>query len=738
MVTSAEPTVLEGFQILEQLASGSTASVYRARHTQSGQLVVLKLYPEAESPVLREFRLLQQVAGPQVVRVVGITHLKGQQALVIEDFGGEALPTQLAQGTPDVYETLNIVIQVADAVAHLHTHSVIHGQLQTSSLVYNAATGELKLTGLAVARQLEQGLHPTDAQTDLQALGHLLRELLAGTQPPGSTAWPEHTPTLLAQIGERLIRPTPGERYFTAEQLATDLRTALERIATGKGHVLLEPVADETAPEAIAIGQEATTPTPVLAETEAISPEVATLPLAATALQTPEAIAVPQSVPLGGLAALPDTSSSPKERLARKMAAWANSQHWAGAVPPGPLMPEAIQGLVVSELLAGKPLSQVQQLVQDALSMPHVQADANTHPQLDGLLNLVQHLAGQQPALLYTGQRTLPYEVVVAFVPMLEGQHGAVANSLEPLTSLIQQEPLPIRTTWGLLLGLASIRVAYSQRGAERARVFQRIAYALETLTQAAAQWPEAYGPSFLLLQGGVAAFRKNPARAVRLLTDAHADALPLNQLYVAALAQLELLWLHEQLGNTTEASRHRVLAAEAFAQWGAIPKAVSLGWENPAAVSETPPVPPTGWDATRLEPIRAFLQQTAQEAQASLNRLPNVLQFVVETSRDTFRALLAAGTEQLQAGAASVTEQHTIGLELQGALTELGVDSAEVKAQALVSLGVYAVPAECFQLLLHPQGEAWLKLASYVVAEERRLNNIQHEATELLQLLSN
>lgn len=164
----------------------------------------------------------------------------------------------LRRGRFPAREVLEIARQLLDALAMLHEHGIVHGQIAMNNIRLQAS-GQTVLLDAGIAPALEPALHinafirpdrydgiapeligtgrAPSAQTDLYALGTLLWHLLAG-RPPHPTGDPlaklaahqtqriddvrelaPETPELLARLIHRLTEPNPRLRPKTAREL---------------------------------------------------------------------------------------------------------------------------------------------------------------------------------------------------------------------------------------------------------------------------------------------------------------------------------------------------------------------------------------------------------------------------------------------------------------------------------------------------------------------------------------
>ncbi len=262
---------LDGFRLTELLARGGMATVFRAVELATGDERVLKIpHLQYESDVvfyqrfLREEEIGRSVDHPGIVRVLGPRE-KSRLYLAMEYVPGRSLAEVLEAERPLASaRALDIACQLADALACLQRHGVVHRDVKPGN-VRVLPDGRVKLLDFGIAlvetarRLTWAGLSHAvgtpdymapeqirgrrgDARTDVYALGTLLYELLTGHLPfeglevgallelkrhgeptPPSAHRPDLDPRLEA-IVLRALATDPRDRYAGAAELLDDLR----------------------------------------------------------------------------------------------------------------------------------------------------------------------------------------------------------------------------------------------------------------------------------------------------------------------------------------------------------------------------------------------------------------------------------------------------------------------------------------------------------------------------------
>jgi eukaryotic-like serine/threonine-protein kinase len=137
-------TVLDGtYRLTRLLGQGAMGTVYEGHHTGAGKRVAVKVmhrellaYPELAARFRREAKVTSELNHPHIVNVFGLGATPaGQPYIVMEFLEGEDLQTRLERVGPLPPETVvQIVNQVASALAETHAAGVVHRDLKTDNV----------------------------------------------------------------------------------------------------------------------------------------------------------------------------------------------------------------------------------------------------------------------------------------------------------------------------------------------------------------------------------------------------------------------------------------------------------------------------------------------------------------------------------------------------------------------------------------------------------------------------
>jgi serine/threonine protein kinase len=255
--------------------------VYKATDTRLDRPVAIKILPAGVSPdsghrarFEREAKSISSLNHPAICRLYDIGRVDDIDYLVMEYLEGETLSDRLQRGPLEVAETLDVAVQVADALDAAHRQGLIHRDLKPGNIMLTRSGAKLLDFGLAKLQGTHDSAHvekaetqtnpltepgtlvgtvqymspeqlesqATDARSDLFSFGAVVYEMLTGERAfpgdsrPGVIASilkeqplpPADANPDVSQNLDRLVRKClekdPATRWQTARDLADELR----------------------------------------------------------------------------------------------------------------------------------------------------------------------------------------------------------------------------------------------------------------------------------------------------------------------------------------------------------------------------------------------------------------------------------------------------------------------------------------------------------------------------------
>ena len=179
------------YEVLGVVGEGAYGVVLRCRHKDSGDIVAIKKFKEAEDDealkktTLREVRLLRILRHGNIVSLLEAFRRKTRLYLVFEYVEKnllEVLETQ-AQGL-DAELVRVYILQLVRAIHWCHSHEVVHRDIKPENLLINTRSNTLKLCDFGFARVLSSA-QPQELTDYVATRWYRAPELLLGSTSYG-------------------------------------------------------------------------------------------------------------------------------------------------------------------------------------------------------------------------------------------------------------------------------------------------------------------------------------------------------------------------------------------------------------------------------------------------------------------------------------------------------------------------------------------------------------------------
>ena len=272
-------TEIPGYLLERQLGAGAMAVVFRAKQLSLDRTVAIKVLPKklSENPdyvarFYKEGKAAAQLNHANIVQAFDVGEAGGYHYFVMEYVEGHTLYDELADGKVfSEPEALRVIIQVARALEHAHTHGLIHRDVKPKNIMITK-DGTVKLADMGLARAAAdveaaaaeagkaygtpyhispeqiRGEVKIDFRADIYSLGATLYHLVTGRVPfegptPAAVMHkhlkeplipPDHINTSLSsglgEVVEVMMAKDRDRRYPSTRDLLLDL----EAIANGE------------------------------------------------------------------------------------------------------------------------------------------------------------------------------------------------------------------------------------------------------------------------------------------------------------------------------------------------------------------------------------------------------------------------------------------------------------------------------------------------------------------------
>ena len=262
------PDTIGPYKIESLLETGGMSIVYLGTHPETKDPVTIKVlsqkylsHQEAVQRFINEAEIIALADHPNIVKMYGHGEWEGGLYIAMEFVQGVSLRQFLKQMPMSLKKALEVILDIAYALCHLHTHGVIHRDLKPENILVTE-DGIVKVIDFGIAQLLtenegeenltpqrprfmgtpfymspEQKHHPENVSytSDIYSLGIITYELVLGKLSHGQVQL-SLMPQGLQKILAKALQPKQEDRYQDIVDFITDLSSYLnsERIQMEK------------------------------------------------------------------------------------------------------------------------------------------------------------------------------------------------------------------------------------------------------------------------------------------------------------------------------------------------------------------------------------------------------------------------------------------------------------------------------------------------------------------------
>jgi serine/threonine protein kinase len=270
--SKAVATKIPGYKVLGKIGAGAMAFVYKARQLSLNRIVAIKVLPNRfteNREYVERFYKEGQAAGklnhPNIVQAFDVGESGGYHYFVMEYVEGKTISDDLVAGKVfSEKEALEIITQVAHALAHAHAKGLIHRDVKPKNIMIDKG-GVVKLADMGLARETTdiaaaqseagkaygtpyyiapeqiRGRIDIDGRADIYGLGATFYHMVTGQVPfmaedssevmkkhlKEKLIPPDHINTALSagvsEVIEIMMAKNKEDRYKNVEELLLDL-----------------------------------------------------------------------------------------------------------------------------------------------------------------------------------------------------------------------------------------------------------------------------------------------------------------------------------------------------------------------------------------------------------------------------------------------------------------------------------------------------------------------------------
>lgn len=251
------PEKIGPYKIDGLLNKGGMSDLYLGIHPESKVPITIKVLKqkfisntEVVQRFLNEAEIISMTNHPNIVKMYGHGEWEGGLFIAMEYIEGTSLRQYILNNPLSLKRALGMIIDIAYALCHLHTHGVIHRDLKPENILVTTS-GAIKVIDFGIAQLLTEKVNPEQPNkprligtpiyispeqkenpetvsfpSDIYSLGIISYELILGKLSQGHLHL-SLMPTGMQTILQKCLLPNPNDRYQDIVDFITDVSSYL-------------------------------------------------------------------------------------------------------------------------------------------------------------------------------------------------------------------------------------------------------------------------------------------------------------------------------------------------------------------------------------------------------------------------------------------------------------------------------------------------------------------------------
>lgn len=249
------PKTIGIYKIESLLEKGGMSLLYLASQPETREPIIIKVlspkyisHPDVVNRFMNEAEIIAMADHPNIIKMFDQGEWEGGLYIAMEFIQGISLRQFILQNPLSLKRALEIIIDIAYALCHLHTHGVIHRDLKPENILITEGGGikvidfgiaqllteakaddprvKQRLVGTPIYMSPEQRDDPdlVSYPSDIYALGIISYELILGKLSHGQIHL-SLMPKGMQKILNKALQPDPRERYQDIVDFIADVST---------------------------------------------------------------------------------------------------------------------------------------------------------------------------------------------------------------------------------------------------------------------------------------------------------------------------------------------------------------------------------------------------------------------------------------------------------------------------------------------------------------------------------